>query len=258
MPFLEQVSQVACGAHYAGAIKEDGSVWTWGRNDFGRLGRPGISLNENHGPGRVESFDDSVFLTKVACTDHSMVVLDDQGKLYSWGSHEYGQTGQGLNEGFSVHPAQLQEELPPMTHICASHNHAVALSHDGKVYTWGGFGGRFGCPTYLTTSFPTILSLGELSSERVTQICAGEIHFGAVTTDGKVFTWGDNYYDQLDKERTPCNQQGQSGFDFGIATGGALDEQRIGKLAFGERHSVAISADSNSLFVWYVYDPGLS
>ena len=70
----------------------------------------------------------------------------------------------------------------------------------------------------------------------------------------KIYSWGVNYDDQLGREHKPSNNGRElwSGYHPpGIAAGGALNEQQVEKLAFGKAHSVAISADRNSIFVWY-------
>lgn len=87
--------QVACGFAYTAAVTRDGSVYTWGAGENGRLGlgdeqdktTPG-HVAELGGPRRAvkEIFAGSV---------HTCALLEN-GQVFSWGKCEY--TGHGLSQ----------------------------------------------------------------------------------------------------------------------------------------------------------------
>jgi len=87
-----QVAQVAAGAAHACLIRQDGSLWCWGNNYYGRLG-DGTST-ERHVPVAVTGFGDEV--SDVSCGRRSTCGLR-AGALSCWGYNLYGQLGDGTN-----------------------------------------------------------------------------------------------------------------------------------------------------------------
>ena len=59
----------------------------------------------------------------------------------------------------------------------------VALGKDGHVYRWGGDG-----------RLPTVpeLLLGNLEDKKVVEIACGQLHCLCLTSDGQVYSWGNN------------------------------------------------------------------
>ncbi|MBF0452633.1 MAG: regulator, partial [Candidatus Magnetomorum sp.] len=45
-PIQNEAVQIAAGYYHSLAIKEDGSVWAWGRNNYGQLG-DGTTTNKS-------------------------------------------------------------------------------------------------------------------------------------------------------------------------------------------------------------------
>jgi alpha-tubulin suppressor-like RCC1 family protein len=39
------LTKISCGTFHMAALSDEGEVWTWGKNDFGCLGRPGSLRN---------------------------------------------------------------------------------------------------------------------------------------------------------------------------------------------------------------------
>ncbi len=79
------------------ALKKDGTVWTWGRNDGGQLGNNNTSnkslpVQVKGGASGSEYLADVVQVT--AGNWHSMA-LKANGTVYAWGWGQYGQLGNG-------------------------------------------------------------------------------------------------------------------------------------------------------------------
>ena len=69
------------------AIKTDGTLWTWGDNEFGQGGynpTPDQTSSPKQVPGTWVDVDTG--------NDSSIGVQDD-GTMYTWGTNEYGQLG---------------------------------------------------------------------------------------------------------------------------------------------------------------------
>ena len=242
--FLTNIQQVDSGEYHAAAISYAGSVITWGDNDQGQLGRNTGNEYRRVAPGRVESLQD-LFIIQVACDKNVTFALDKQGNIYSWGSHEsYGVTGQGVSEGSSSQPTKI-EGLPPVKQICASGYNAGALTRDGNVYTWG-YGETSGHDGYSEEECITRPALlrGRLDGQIVVQLSCGGSHMGALTDKKHVYMWGWNGEGQLgtgvsdhDEHHAPTLVE-------------ALIDECISSISLGDNHSIAMSKERDTVFVW--------
>lgn len=86
---------------------DDGSVWTWGRGENGRLGHGNNEPISR--PRRIESFDNNRVLTIAAGYHHSMAI-NHKSQIYCWGSGWSGQLGTGDNK--DEHKARLVDCSP--------------------------------------------------------------------------------------------------------------------------------------------------
>lgn len=110
---LDGAVDVAVGGGAFAAIKEDGSLWTWGQNAIGQLGRGSCSLTEWE-PAKV--MDDVVSVT---VGNEFMAALKSDGSLWAWGTNYLGQLGVGnederLSESslgikYSAEPIQVMD-----------------------------------------------------------------------------------------------------------------------------------------------------
>jgi alpha-tubulin suppressor-like RCC1 family protein len=86
------------GGHHSIALGQDGSVWTWGNNNSGQLG-DGTSVRKTR-PVQVKGLGGDEFLEgiiAVAGGAQHTIALDLYGAIWTWGSNECGQLGDGTD-----------------------------------------------------------------------------------------------------------------------------------------------------------------
>ncbi len=83
-----QIKMISCGTHHAAAVTTEGTVWAWGLNKHGELGR---SLPEMSGlPLEVEGLPP---VASVACGQAHTIALTMDASIVTWGSNQYGELG---------------------------------------------------------------------------------------------------------------------------------------------------------------------
>lgn len=78
--------------------------------------------------------------------------------------------------------------------IAAGTGHSMATTENGRVYTWGyGDKGRLGHGVDLHSKLsPTMIEKEWFGKKSVFLVSGGYCHSAAVTTDGTLYTWGNN------------------------------------------------------------------
>lgn len=135
----EKWKQLSVGATHQLAIKEDGTLWSWGLNDFGELG---FGFNSNtvvETPTKVGTFTDWEY---VFAGNQISLGLRDGGKLYAWGYNQSGLLGFGDNSNRST-PERIGTDT--WKKITASNvlertsdeYTILGIKTDGQMYGWG-------------------------------------------------------------------------------------------------------------------------
>src|SRR5690242_3010401 len=95
---LEQVRGLATGDDHGIALRADGSVWAWGKNDHGQVGVPQGENCPYHPRPCVQAAVAVPGLSgikAVAATEDSSFALGADGTVWAWGANEKGQLGLG-------------------------------------------------------------------------------------------------------------------------------------------------------------------
>jgi alpha-tubulin suppressor-like RCC1 family protein len=121
---------VAAGGEHTVALKTDGSLWAWGRNEYGQIGDDKRTMRDV--PNRIGA--DNGWAVVSAGEKHT-VALKKDGSLWAWGSNEYGQLGDGTMENSST-PVRIGANNN-WTAVTAGSNHTVALKANGSLWAWG-------------------------------------------------------------------------------------------------------------------------
>jgi alpha-tubulin suppressor-like RCC1 family protein len=186
---LTGIVKIAAGGGHSLALKNDGTVWTWGRNDLGQLGI-GSSNNDFNVPMKINSFTG---VSAIAAGGFHSLALKNDGTVWAWGSNSLGQLGNGNYTNSNV-PVQVSN-IGGVIAIAGGDAHSLALKNDGSVWSWGdNLGGQLGNGTsILKSNVPVQVS----SLTGVIAIAAGAYHSLALKNDGTVWAWGDNGFGQL-------------------------------------------------------------
>ncbi|MFF0749734.1 RCC1 domain-containing protein [Streptomyces sp. NPDC004267] len=184
---LNRVKEIAAGCQFAVALREDGTVWTWGRNHEGQLGDG--TRNDQATPKRVPGLEDIVAV-RAGCRHVLALTVDHTVK--AWGRNGSGELGNDSNEPSSS-PVDVKL-LDGVTKLFAGPYHNFALLDDGSVRGWGAnWLGQLGDGTKTARNTP--VPLPGLSG--VTTLLGGYNFSLALLDDQSVVGWGENDFGQL-------------------------------------------------------------
>ncbi|NEW09151.1 S8 family serine peptidase [Paenibacillus sp. SYP-B3998] len=106
---LTDIKQVAASSHYV-ALKSDGTLWTWGNNASGQLGNS-TNINNNN-PVQLTSISDVNNMS--AGSDHTLAMRND-GSVWAWGDNNGRQLGLGTTTNVYLPRAVMSEKIPVVT-----------------------------------------------------------------------------------------------------------------------------------------------
>lgn len=180
---------ISGGGYHSLALKSDGTVWSWGRNNFGQLGDG--KRSKKNSPVQVKNLRDVIAIA--SGTWHSMA-LKSNGTVWTWGRNNYGQIGDGTFKNRKT-PVQVKD-LTDVIAIAGGYLHSLALKSDGTVWAWGcNWSGQLGNESIVGESEVPIQvnSLSNISAIA----CGGDHSLAIRSSDGTIWAWGNNYYGQL-------------------------------------------------------------
>ena len=182
------VTAVDGGGSATCALKADGSVYCWGRNQYGMLGNG--TTDDAYTPVQVDGLAGNAVQISVGAY-HACARLDD-GSAQCWGNNWYGSLGDGT-ENDSTTPVAVVD-LDEITDISAGSIETCAVSN-GAVFCWGSnqFGklGRGSTSPYGSSEPAVAIASGAVS------VSTGTDHVCAVLVDASVQCWGRNEFGQL-------------------------------------------------------------
>ncbi|AYB46111.1 S-layer homology domain-containing protein [Paenibacillus lautus] len=188
VPGLSGIKAISGGLGYHGmALSENGTVWTWGKNDNGELGN-GTTIQQN-APVLVAGLSD---VTAIAAGGYYSLALKSDGTVWAWGVNGGGELGDGTTTDRHV-PVQVSG-LTDVMAIAAGGSHSLAVKQDGTVWAWGNNAyGTLGDGTRLYRTRPVQVR----NLQHIVAVAGGGYHSLAVDQAGNVWSWGDNGQQQL-------------------------------------------------------------
>jgi len=221
--------EVEAGMGYGLAIKENGTLWAWGRNSFGMLG-DGTSTTRK---SPVQIGTDTNWIKISAGVVNTLAIKTD-GTLWAWGRNNEGQIGDGtfINR---FAPTQIGLDTDWLE-ITTGERHCIATKMNRTLWAWGAYDkGQLGLGN---TSFANINIPTQVGSSTDWKIISAGRNFNlAIKNDGTIWSWGQNDFGQLG-----------NGFSFGSVN----VPNQIGtdtdwaSIAAGDLHSMALKTNGTS------------
>jgi alpha-tubulin suppressor-like RCC1 family protein len=192
VPGLDGVVAISASSNFNLALKQDGSLWAWGENDAGQVGDGKDSYTPDYGlveeaPFQVVNIADMVAVD--TGSTHSLGLRRD-GTLWSWGSNDLGELGQGASDTIQ-HPFPLQVASlgNTVTALGAGFGNSIVIRNDGSVWGWGAnFGGQLCDGQMSTQPFPNPVELSPFKGAR--QVEMTSMQSMALMPDGTVWACG--------------------------------------------------------------------
>ena len=180
-------SKVCAGVYsnFTIAIKKDGTLWSWGANEYGQLGL-GNTIKYLT-PQKVGS--DSNW-SKVSAGQVHVLALKKDGTLWAWGGNYWGQAGLGKNSSYQYNTPQQVGTDTIWSMIAAHYGHSVALKKNGTLWSWGGNNAyELGQGNRTNYFYPKQIGKDSQWSYTTSNF--------AIKKDGTLWAWGGNYVGQL-------------------------------------------------------------
>jgi alpha-tubulin suppressor-like RCC1 family protein len=237
------ITSVRSGCRHTLALTSTGKVLAWGDDNGGELGDNVQSLPNSTTPVTVR-IPAGVKITAVRAGCAFSLALTSTGTVLAWGFNPSGQLGTG-DMNFAGTPVPVK--LPPGTKIkgiSAGFQHSLAVTTTGQVLAWGeNVNGELGDGTTTNQDAPIPVSLP--AGNTVTAVAAGDDFSLALTTQGKVWAWGNNADGELGNgTRTPSGNNGSTPVEVSLPTG-----TKVTSLFAGCTHSVARTA-AGKVLAW--------
>ncbi|MES2822525.1 MAG: dienelactone hydrolase family protein [Pseudomonadota bacterium] len=191
---------LSAGTYHTLGLSTAGTVMAWGSNRGGELG-----IKQNDPVTKSTPFtiglDDEIIA--LSAGGYQSLALNRGGRIWSFGSNEAGQRGDGSSQDYANGTPVLLNNLQHITNISSGGRHNLALTADGKVYAWGSDdNGQVGRGQAVQTQACNVTVATTAAAYRVgtpfqvplaakiKSISAGYCGSYALDENGEVWSWG--------------------------------------------------------------------
>ncbi|MDE6107364.1 MAG: hypothetical protein K2F83_01650, partial [Oscillospiraceae bacterium] len=175
------MAKVSTGGGHTLNLRADGSVWAYGLNEYGQLG---TNNHEENG---------------------GFLAMDDPQEIhtYLWDA-EKGEYVRSYKDVLSSDGETIRHiATPTFVDVSAGQDHSLLVDSDGNVWAAGnndrgqlGLGETVSSMPYFVKVIDTKTTTA-LGGAKIVAVSAGDGFSLALTSDGRVFAWGDNSHGQL-------------------------------------------------------------
>jgi alpha-tubulin suppressor-like RCC1 family protein len=166
------------------ALKADGSMWAWGENLSGELGRGAPGRGDRMQSTPVPSAPGNDWGQVAAGGSHSLALKQD-GTLWAWGNNSHGRLGIGSTDK-KVYEVTQVGTVTNWTKVWSAGVQSVGQQSDGSLWFWGSLTGS----SEDTNCFfvPTRVS----DDTNWVDVGFGYFMVFAIKADGTLWAWGRN------------------------------------------------------------------
>lgn len=219
---LKNVVSVSVGDNHSAALTKDGDLYMWGRNNYGQLGDG--TTTDSIEPKLIMSN-----VISVCCGPNgNTAVITQDNDLYVFGYNHRGQFGDKNMSGILL-PKKLMSNVAS---VSLGNYHTLVLTKDSELYAFGNNGdaqiGNGEADNNVIIPYTTPYKV----MDNVDSINASCNASGALTKDGDLYTWGDNFLGECGNgsEENKCLTPEKilsnvDSFNFYHASGSALTKE---------------------------------
>jgi len=177
-------AKVTAGVYSTLAIKTDGTLWGWGINSSGELGRGNWLTTQT----REQSL--GVNWAKVYLGRYHAVGIKTDGTIWAWGGYQFGALGLGPAPVNLNIPTQIGTDTNWASVSAQGDRFTMAIKTDGTLWAWGyNAYGQLGLGDNVNRYVPTQVG----TETNWARVLVGGYWAGktlALKTDGTLWAWG--------------------------------------------------------------------
>jgi alpha-tubulin suppressor-like RCC1 family protein len=170
------------------ALKADGTIWAWGRNDSYQLGHAPATLQQLV-PIQVGTATDWIDIA--SGTSDTSFAIKSNGTIWGWGSNPSSIIVSGSSTSSVNTPTQVGISTD-WVKMSVGGSHIIAQKSDGTLWSWGG---GLGLGVGGTPSVTNIAQ--QISTDVWKSFSTGTGTSFAIKSDGTLWAWGYNNNGQL-------------------------------------------------------------
>ncbi|PYE49297.1 copper amine oxidase [Paenibacillus barcinonensis] len=185
-PLIDNVKEARAADGFTIVLKNDGTVWSYGRNSYGQLGI-GTKGEPIGVPTKIQGLSRIVAIDS---NERTSAALDEDNVLWVWGQGATGSLGQNSDED---QPSPVPYPIEDVKSFSVGPERLYVITHSGEVYGSGrNTQGQLGDGTKIKRSYPVSIDI-----TNVEQISVGSNATLALKKDGSVWAWGVNNSGQV-------------------------------------------------------------
>ncbi|UTX51066.1 hypothetical protein KI440_02565 [Candidatus Saccharibacteria bacterium TM7i] len=258
MAATARVSQLSLGWGHTCAVTTDSKAYCWGSGADGKLGKALNDVTNSNSPTLVNFADieakdtmiDSISASGNGVSGRSTCAVSTTGRVYCWGFNGNGEIGDSSTTTRTLPVSISSGEIPDgaiVTQVSAMNGSVCVLTSQEKAYCWGAnLEGRFGRGD--TTASRTPVSVNSLYDKTrwpyLKNVSAGSTHACALTSDNRVYCWGNNGNGQLGDGTTI-----QKSSPVAVSQGEIPAGVTIRQLVTGVNYTCVLASD-NKIYCW--------
>lgn len=181
-----KIASLSCGNDFILSLDINGSLYSWGSSAKGQLGLGPDVLPIYTSPQLLPI--EAKFI-QISCGLNHSIALDNQGRVFSWGSGVDGRLGHG----------DFQDQCSPLIieNLCSfniiviscGYQHSAAIANTGEILSFGFNGyGQLGLGNLESKFQPCIIE--SLSKSKMINVACGGFHTVCICENGEIYAFG--------------------------------------------------------------------
>ena len=231
---LYDIKRIDCGSDHVLCLDFNGSVFSFGKNDYGQLGlgKNNNELKETYIAQKI----DIPPCKQVACGDHFSMCLVEDGLLYYFGNIMGEKLGlYNNNNNNNNNSPRLIPNPHNIEYIVCGGYHIICKTYNNVYYGWGSnYYGQLGHVEYKTYNKPTQCNN---YPDNIISIKCGNLHTLLLTLEGNIYSFGNNFYEQLGLNSNDIRETNIPTLITNIS--------EIKRIECGSMHSMCIDVNNN-------------